>query len=149
MASTNVYGNLYVTGWTELTAEEFKAFLSVIIYFGYIKYASRDVAFERGEFGSPFVRRLFTLARFNNILRAWHWEDYSATDDAQRTVLKKKTHFGLYSHLRFLCRRLSPKHSSASSLSTLTSKVFHGKGGISVGAITQQSQQSFISKYLL
>ena len=93
VASTNVYGNLYVTGWTELTAEEFKAFLSVIIYFGYIKYASRDVAFERGEFGSPFVRRLFTLARFNNILRAWHWEDYSATDDAQRTVLKKKDPF--------------------------------------------------------
>jgi Transposase IS4 len=93
VASTNSYGDAYIAGWTELTVDEFKAFLAVIIYFGYIKYPNRTVAFERGEFGSPFVRRLFTLQRFNSILRAWHWEDYSKTTDADRKVLKKKDPF--------------------------------------------------------
>jgi hypothetical protein len=38
--------------------------------FGYIKFPNRTVAFVRGDFGSPFVRRLFTLKLFNDILRS-------------------------------------------------------------------------------
>ena len=48
VASINAYGNANNQDWIDLTVPEFKAFLAVVIYFGCVRYPSRDVAFERG-----------------------------------------------------------------------------------------------------
>jgi hypothetical protein len=79
--ATNAFGKKsiwYVKHWfKDLDIAEFKTFFSIVLYLGVIKYPSRKLAFEDSAFGSVFVRSLVSLNRFNMILRAMHFEDYT------------------------------------------------------------------------
>eukprot|EP01036_Dinobryon_divergens_P036535 gene36535-47597_t len=74
--STNSFGLRKMNKkWYPLTIDEFKTFLSIILTLGFIKYPSRDTVWGDSPMSSSFIRSLMTKARFNLILRAWHYED--------------------------------------------------------------------------
>jgi hypothetical protein len=76
--NTNWFGSRYIVGWKELKIPEFKAFLAIIMELGKTRFPSRDLAFDQGIHGSGFVKTIgMNLARFNAIVKAWRFEDYS------------------------------------------------------------------------
>ena len=76
--NTNWYGTRYIVGWKELKVPEFKTFLAIIMELGKTKFPTRDLAFDQGIHGSGFVKVIgMNLARFNAIVKAWRFEDYS------------------------------------------------------------------------
>jgi hypothetical protein len=75
LSATNYFGKTFVRGWRfDVTLAEFKAFLSIILLFGLIKYPDRRFAFKENPRN---IKALMSMERFDNILRAWHFEDYS------------------------------------------------------------------------
>lgn len=79
VSATNAYGRTFMSKYwkKDLTASEFKAFLAIVIYSGLVKFPDRDVMFSSGIYGSQFVRNLMTETRFSQILKAWHYIDYT------------------------------------------------------------------------
>jgi hypothetical protein len=77
--NTNWYGRRYISRWShDLSRAEFKAFLAIILELGRIKFPNRASAFSNNGHGSPFIIVLgISLTRFNHILKAWRYEDYS------------------------------------------------------------------------
>ncbi|MDX2164308.1 MAG: hypothetical protein SFW07_02700, partial [Gammaproteobacteria bacterium] len=73
VAASNSYAKKFISGWErDLKLPEFKAFLAIVVSFGFMRYSERSMAFEQGVFGNFFIRNLMTLRRFNQILRSWH-----------------------------------------------------------------------------
>ena len=67
-----------IKGWKDITLTDFKAFLAIIITLGIVKYPTRRIAFYDPMLGSPFIQSLgISLEKFERILKAWHYEDYT------------------------------------------------------------------------
>ena len=76
--NSNWYGEKFIRGWMELEVPEFKAFLSIVMELGKIKFPSRESAFNNSIHGSGFIKIVgMNLARFNSIVKAWRYEDFS------------------------------------------------------------------------
>lgn len=93
LSATNAYGFNFIKDWTLLGLAEFKAFLSIILVLGLYKFPSRKCAFEKTIYGCQFANRLMNLGRFNNILRAWHYEDYTKYSEDNLKQAKKNDPF--------------------------------------------------------
>lgn len=93
LIATNAYGKIKYPGWKNLEESEFKAFLAVILTFGIINYNNRSLAFENSEFGNAFIRSIMSLSRFNQLLSAWHYEDYTQHTADELKELKKTDPF--------------------------------------------------------
>ena len=80
LTATNAYGRLYVSKWSDLNGgDELGAFLGiVIIHMGLYIYPERRKYWQRGEKGDRWVQSIMSRERFEQILKAWHVEDYSA-----------------------------------------------------------------------
>ena len=77
VVATNSFGRLYVKKWKDTTRTEMSAFLGLIIYMGLISYTGeRPKLWENTWKGNVFVRSVMLYARFERILRAWHYTDY-------------------------------------------------------------------------
>ena len=75
--ATNEYGSTYILDWQELTIDEFKRFLSIILLLGVNKYPSRMIAWSTSMFGSRVIRLLMPRNRFEQVLRAWRYRSKS------------------------------------------------------------------------
>lgn len=60
---------------------------------GIANYTNRELAFDNSDFGNPFIRSLMSFNRFSNIVRAWHWEDYTQMTVAELKEKKKSNPF--------------------------------------------------------
>jgi hypothetical protein len=79
VAASNAYGRMFMSKYwkKDLTVSKFKAFLAIVIYAGLTKYPDRKLMFSTGIYGSQFVRNLMCETRFTQILKAWHYIDYT------------------------------------------------------------------------
>ena len=78
LTATNAYGRLYVSKWSDLNGgEELGAFLGIVIHMGIYIYPERRKYWQRGEKGDRWVQSIMSRERFEQILKAWHVEDYS------------------------------------------------------------------------
>ena len=78
ITATNAYGRLYVKGWKkDLDVPEFHAFLGIILFLCFIGYPSRKELFGLGHCRNDYVRSIMQRDRFEQLLKAWHYEDYS------------------------------------------------------------------------
>lgn len=78
--NSNWYGNTFLRtkGWFDLTRSEFKAFLAIVMELGRVKFPSREAAFDKSHSGSGFIKIVgISLERFNHIVKAWRYEDFS------------------------------------------------------------------------
>jgi len=77
VVATNAYAKLFMSvRWRkDIDVNEFKGFLAIILFFGIIKYPSREDAWK-SQYSSPFVSNIMTYDRFKAISAAWHWENY-------------------------------------------------------------------------
>jgi hypothetical protein len=71
--ATNEYGRTYILDWQDLTIDEFKRFLCIILLLGVNKYPSRKIAWSTSIFGSRVIRLLMPRTRFELVLRAWRY----------------------------------------------------------------------------
>ena len=93
--ATNGYGNRFIQGWSgDVTISEFRKFLAIILCLGMTKFPNREKAWEKSPFGHSFIPSQMTLRRFNQILRAWHFENYANLDAAE--ILRVR-------YIRFYC----------------------------------------------
>ena len=77
LTATNVYGNIYIRGWKkDADKHELKAFLVTVLFMGLIGYPSRKDLFGLGPCRNDFVRSIMQRDRFEQMLHAWHYEDY-------------------------------------------------------------------------
>ena len=83
--STQNFGsNMFGAKWRHtLTVNEFKSFLAVTLVLGLIPIGSRDSVWDGDGLGVPFIKNLMTKSRFNQILRAWRYEDESGLTNEQ------------------------------------------------------------------
>lgn len=94
LVAINAFGPTHFKSlWKDVSPGEFKAFLAVCLALGFVKYPDRDTAFNDSEFGCTFIKRLMTLRRFEQILRAWHWKDMSKVTQEQRAEFKEANPF--------------------------------------------------------
>lgn len=90
LTATNAYGNLYVRGWKKnADIHELNAFLGIVLFMGLIGYPSRKDLFGLGPCRNDFVRSVIQRDRFEQLLHAWHYEDYSQYT-AQEIIHHKK-----------------------------------------------------------
>jgi len=76
--SINVFGHAYVKMWTNLSLSELAAFLGLIVHMGLINYTGiRCKLWQNTRKGNLFARTVMTNERFEQILKAWHYENYS------------------------------------------------------------------------
>ena len=109
-SNSNWYGNKYVKGWTNLTVPEFKAFIAIIMELGKVKYPSRESAFDKGIHGSKFISIVgLSIARFNQIVIAWRYEDFSQLTLEQLAGTKRDNPFW---PIKALAEELSSKFQS-------------------------------------
>ena len=66
-----------------IDAAEFKAFLAAIIFQGLYTAPSRKKAWSLGPRGNKYLRSIMTRQRFEIILDAWSFEDYSIYPNPQ------------------------------------------------------------------
>ena len=69
--------------WKELTVNEFKIFLAIILVLGLVPVTSRNSAWGENGLGIPFIKNLMSKGRFSQLLRAWRYEDESNLTDEQ------------------------------------------------------------------
>ena len=94
VTNSNWYGKKYIKNWYDLTMAEFKTFLAIVMELGRVKYPSRDAAFQNSSRGSRFVNIVgIPLARFNAIVKAWRYEDYSNLTTEQIAQSKRNDPF--------------------------------------------------------
>ena len=90
LTATNAYGNLYIRGWKkDADMDELNAFLGIVLFMGLIGYPSRKDLFSLGPCRNDFVRSVIQRDRFEQLLHAWHYEDYSQYS-AQQIINNKK-----------------------------------------------------------
>lgn len=84
LTSTNVYGRYhYQNAWKNVTIDEFKAFLSIILFLGISNTTSRDMVWNE-KYGFKFVQQLMSESRFDKILRSWHFVDSTQVTAQQK-----------------------------------------------------------------
>eukprot|EP01035_Chromulina_nebulosa_P032454 gene32454-43360_t len=82
-----------VKGWTPMTVDEFYAFLGIVLHLGIVTFPTRDHVWDPSVTGSKFVRSVMAKARFEVILRAWHYTDYSALTPEELKAVKAEDPF--------------------------------------------------------
>jgi hypothetical protein len=94
LTATNAYGNLYIRGWKKnADIDELNAFIGLVLFMGLIGYPSRKDLFSLGPCRNDFVRSVMQRDRFEQLLHAWHYEDYSQYTAQQIIQLKKDDPF--------------------------------------------------------
>jgi hypothetical protein len=94
VTATNSYGRLYVKGWKKDTdISEFLAFIGILIFLGMIGYPSRKELFGLGPCRNDFVRSVMKRDRFEQLLKAWHYEDYNEYSAEEIIQFKKDDPF--------------------------------------------------------
>ena len=92
LTATNAYGEHYIRGWKNITAVEelLVAFLGIVIYMGiYYIFPTRRKYWTRGNKGDRWVQGIMSREkRFEQILKAWHVENYGAYIQAEIKVFK-------------------------------------------------------------
>lgn len=84
VTATENFGSRYFgRSWKHLDVNEFKSFFSIILVLGLIPVTSRDCAWGDDGLEIRFVKILMTKGRFNQILRAWRYEDESMMTEDQ------------------------------------------------------------------
>ena len=90
LTATNAYGRIYVSGWKkDADMDELNAFLGIVLFLGLIGYPSRKDLFGLGPCRNDYVRSIMHRERFEQLLHAWHYEDYSKYT-AQEIIQNKK-----------------------------------------------------------
>lgn len=74
--ATNWYGNRFVRGWKDTNMTEIKKFIAIILTMGLVQFPDRDMAFSKGNLGSKFITSLMLKSRFDQLLRAFHFETH-------------------------------------------------------------------------
>ena len=91
--STNSFGKLFLNKWKDTIMSEFMIFFAIILSLGIMRFPNRDIIWESVNFGSSWIRNLMTQRRFSDLLRAWHYEDYSKYTSNEIGELKKRGPF--------------------------------------------------------
>ncbi len=91
--STNSFGKLFLNKWKDTILSEFMIFFAIILSLGIMRFPNRDIIWESVNFGSSWIRNLMTQRRFSDLLRAWHYEDYSKYTSNEIGELKKRDPF--------------------------------------------------------
>jgi len=79
--------------WNDVTMEEFKTFLGLLMHFGIVKYPQNTYAWRTDKYGSEWVRSMMLESRFTQILRCWHWTDTSKLSEKERAEKNKVNSF--------------------------------------------------------
>jgi len=70
---TNLYGKeKYKNNWIDTIFSEFKKLIALILFFGIVKYPSRETAWSKGIFGHELPKKTMKLNRYNQLLKVWH-----------------------------------------------------------------------------
>jgi len=94
LTATNAYGQLYISDWSNIDeAEELGAFLAIVIHMGIYIYPERRKYWQRGQKGDQWVQSVMSRKRFEQILKAWHVEDYSAYTQEEIKAFKEADPF--------------------------------------------------------
>ena len=94
LTATNAYGRIYVSGWKkDADIDELNAFMAIVLFLGLIGYPSRKDLFGTGPCKNEYVRSIMHRERFEQMLHAWHYEDYSRYTAQQIIQLKKDDPF--------------------------------------------------------
>lgn len=91
--ATNSYGINYIKKWITLFPSEFLAFLGIITYMGIVSYSSRRAYWQHGIKGCEYIKRVMTRERFQQIVRAWHYEVQSGFSELELKALRKEDLF--------------------------------------------------------
>ena len=100
-ASHNWGQKNFPSNWKPFTVNELKAFLAIILVLGLIPVSSRESVWDDNGLGIPFIKRIMSKARFNQLLRAWRYNDESGLTDEK---LKSIPKIALSGMLRVLLR---------------------------------------------
>jgi len=73
--------------------EELLAFLGIVIHMGIYIYPTRRKYWTRGNKGDRWVQGIMSRERFEQILKAWHVENYGAYTQAEIKALKAEDPF--------------------------------------------------------
>jgi len=93
IASQNWGQKNFESNWKQFTLSEFKSFLAIILVLGLIPVSSRDSVWGENGLGIPLIKSIMTKARFNQILRAWRYEDESGLTAEQIALNVKESPF--------------------------------------------------------
>jgi hypothetical protein len=103
--NTNKFGRRYVKGWVkrgrtvgDTCVEEMRALFATWHLVGLNKSISRDELFRKGPREFPFIHRLFTRKRFDNLMVAIHYvsiEEYRLLDEEGKKAYRKAHPFYL------------------------------------------------------
>ena len=151
ITATNAYANVrLIRRWKPLDLPEFKAFLAIIIHLGIINYPSRRHIWSRGPSGSVFIRKIMSKDRFEQILKCWHYRNYSAYSEAEIIEGKALDPFWQVSEF---CTLLSDQFNFfwnpvSDKTWILMSSVYRGKDAINVDATIQINLKNGISRYI-
>ena len=93
VTATNAYGNFSGSAsWKDTDPLELKAFFGVILYLGICKYPNRQMAWSIME-GSAKLRGIMSRKRFEQILSAWHYVDFTQLSKPQLDEIKRNDPF--------------------------------------------------------
>ena len=91
--STNQFGSQhYKSKWQHLDVSDFQVFLAICFMFGLVQ-TDREMAFRDKQLGCKFMQDLMTYDRFSQILRAWHWEDFTNLTKQENLELRQNSPF--------------------------------------------------------
>ena len=82
-----------IKDWKPMPVDEFNAFLGIVLYLGIVSYPTRDHVWDSSFKGSRFVRSIMSQVRFEQILHAWHYKDYSQLSAEELKVVKAEDPF--------------------------------------------------------
>ena len=72
-----------IKDWKPMPVDEFFAFLGIVLHLGIVTYPTRSHVWDAGFTGSRYVRSIMSKPRFEQILHAWHYTDYSDYTDEE------------------------------------------------------------------
>lgn len=141
LTATNVYGNIYIRGWKkDADMHELKAFLVIVLFMGLIGYPSRKDLFGLGPCRNDFVRSIMQRDRFEQMLHAWHYEDYSKYTAQEIVQLKKNDPFWPVTALTRILQTDSMPCIHQINVWTSMKDAFRSKDGISAAVSTKISR---------
>lgn len=91
--STNQFGSQhYKSKWQHLDVSDFQVFLAIYFMFGIVQ-TDREMSFRDKQLGCKCMQDLMTYDRFSQILRAWHWEDFTNLTKQEKLELRQNSPF--------------------------------------------------------
>ena len=82
--NTNAYGrDTKRSGWRDVTVDELKQFLGIIIYMGINELPTRECYWRDEIFRSQFITSIMSLNRFSDILLCWHFVNTAPYNDRE------------------------------------------------------------------